>query len=360
MEKGKISAFQMGLMMYPTIVATGILFVQSAIVSIAGRDLWISPIWAAVVGFLAIIAAILLHKWYPGLTIIEYSERILGTFIGKIISFFTMFLYITSTGIMTWQYGEYVVSDFLNRTPLVVIIGSMLMACAFAIFGGIEVLGRLSNIIVPIFILLLFLIVLLLIPEMEFKRMLPLWEEGVQPSIDGAWRLQTWFAEYGLICFLLPYIADQKKVWRWGMLSLSAVTVTMVFTSLAVLLVFGDVTESINAPLMTAARYISIAEFISHLESIVMAVWILGTFLKIGVFYYVCVLGTAQWLNLKDFRPIILPMGLIIGIFAVTSFSNSTEASEHFEEAFIDTTVYGLVIPVILLLLAWIRKILKR
>jgi spore germination protein KB len=43
-EKGKITALQMGIMMYPTIIATAILIVPGITAEKAHLDLWVSPI----------------------------------------------------------------------------------------------------------------------------------------------------------------------------------------------------------------------------------------------------------------------------------------------------------------------------
>ena len=43
-----------------------------------------------------------------------------------------------------------------------------------------------------------------------------------------------------------------------------------------------------------------------------MAAWMLGGFVKVGVFYYAAVLGSAQLFGLKDYRPLVLPAGTIV------------------------------------------------
>ena len=50
---------------------------------------------------------------------------------------------------------------------------------------------------------------------------------------------------------------------------------------------------------MQVAEYINIADFFEHVESVVMAIWVVGAFIKISAFYYAAALGTAQWLNLS-------------------------------------------------------------
>ena len=43
-----------------------------------------------------------------------------------------------------------------------------------------------------------------------------------------------------------------------------------------------------------------------------MTVWMAGIFIKTSVFYYCAALGLAQVLNLKEVRPVIFPLGIIL------------------------------------------------
>jgi spore germination protein KB len=91
-EKGKMSAFQVAIILYATVLATAILIVPSLTSRIAGKDLWLSPVWASLVGFFTVYDAIQLHKLYPGETIIQYCQHMLGSFLGKVIGFVSYFL----------------------------------------------------------------------------------------------------------------------------------------------------------------------------------------------------------------------------------------------------------------------------
>src|SRR6476620_12248194 len=130
MEKGKISALQMAFMMYPTIIATAILSVPSVIAKYAKNDLWLSPILASIVGYVTVYLAYKLHQLYPKQTVIQFSEQIIGRFLGKIFGFIFLFIYIQATGHVIRGYAEFIVDSFLANTPISVIMASMLFLCA--------------------------------------------------------------------------------------------------------------------------------------------------------------------------------------------------------------------------------------
>ncbi|GAX91388.1 GerAB/ArcD/ProY family transporter [Effusibacillus lacus] len=356
-EKGKISSLQMAILMYPTILATAILLVPAITARHAERDMWLSPIWASLIGFLTVYIAYRLNRIYPKETIIEYGEHILGRISGKAIGLVFLFFYLHTSGIILREYGEFINGKFLLRTPMIVTIGSMMLVTAFAVRSGVEVLGRISQIFVPINILLLVLLNLLLFPELKTKHMLPVMEKGIMPSVMGAVTPQSWFSEFFLASFLYPFLTDREKGMKWGMISVLAVMLTMVVTNIFTLLLFGEITASLTFPVMESSRYISIADFLEHIEAVVMAIWVTGTFLKISVFYYALSLGTAQWLNLSDYRPVVLPLGFLLVVFSIWSAPNLSELSHFLGTScsfYLSSVQTG--IPVFLLLIATLRK----
>ncbi|MFF2288681.1 GerAB/ArcD/ProY family transporter [Peribacillus butanolivorans] len=357
MEKGKISSFQMAILMYPTIVATAILGVPSITAKYAQNDLWLSPIFASLIGYVTVYIADKLHKFYPDQTVIQFSEQIIGRLGGKILGFMFMFFYIQITGVMIKQYAEFVVDSFLINTPIIVIVASMVALCAFVTRGGLEGLGRAAQLFFPVFIFPLLIAIIFVFPDFEFKNIFPILGNGIMPPLKGSIVPGGWFTEFFLITFLLPFLADKKKGMKYGMLTVFAVMITLVMVNLVVLFVLGATTSTKVYPLMSVARYISFGEFFEHMESIVMAIWVVGAFIKISVCYYATALGTAQWLNLSDYRLVVWPLGILLVAFSFWSLPNTIELSRYNVGVF---PPFGLmmqtIIPLILLVIAVVRK----
>ncbi|HHW35772.1 MAG TPA: endospore germination permease [Bacillales bacterium] len=357
MEKGKISSLQMAVMLFPAIIATFIISVPSIVGQYAKNDLWISPIFASVGGFVTVYIAYELHKLYPKQTVIQFSEQIVGRFAGKIISLIFLSFYLLTTGHVVRGYSEFIVSSILIHTPISVISVTMVILCAFAVQGGIEMLGRLAQLFSPFFILPLFIVVILLSPDFDFKNIFPIFGEGIGPSLKGAVVPRGWFSEFFLIIFLLPFVTDVKKSRKYGMWTVFAVMLTLVVVNLTVLLILGPATASKQFPLMNVSRYVSVGEFFDNLESVAMAVWIIGAFVKISVFFYVTALGTAQFLNLSDYRVVIWPFTILIveisfwSIPSLAAYNSFLTVVLPYYGPFIQT-----IIPLFLLLIAIVRK----
>ncbi|WP_026572945.1 GerAB/ArcD/ProY family transporter [Bacillus sp. UNC438CL73TsuS30] len=356
-EKGRISSLQMALIMYATVVATAILYIPYITAQHAKRDLWLSPIWGSVSGFLIVYIILKLYKLYPKKTLIEYSELILGRILGKFIGFIYLFFLLHDTAIAFREYGEFIGSAFLHKTPMVIVTASIALSCAIAVHGGIEVIGRCAMIFMPIVLVLYILIYVFLIPDLNFKNLFPIMQDGWIPSLKGSLAPHAWLSQFSLLSFLLPFLTNQKSARKWGLFSVLACVVTMVFINLGNLFLFGEIITNIQFPVFEAARFISIGSFFEHIESIVIAVWVLGGFVQLSSFFYMLVLGTVQWLKLPSYKQMVLPIGILIILFSVWSIPSFQMMIQGMNTTvpFYFLTVQ-LFIPILLLCVAFIRK----
>jgi len=357
-EKGRISGLQMSLLMYANLVTTAILILPSITIKYAERDMWLSPIWGSIPGFFTVYIAYQLHKLYPTQTLIQYSQHILGRMLGKVIGFFYLFFFLYVSGNTLRQYGDFLVGAFLKHTPILLVMGVLALASALAVRAGLEVLARLSDMFVPILFLLWLIVVLLLIPELEVKNMFPIMEDGIKPSLMGSLAPSSWnMIFFHFVSSLLPFLINRDQGMKWGMFSVLALMITLVITSFATLLLFGNITANFTYPIMSASRYISYADFFENLEAIVIAIWIGGTFIKLGLYHYVLVLNTAQWLNLSDYKSLALPLGLLSTLFGFWTAPNLPELAQTFSvtSPFLNTTYY-ILIPLALLIVALLRN----
>ncbi|MDD9271217.1 endospore germination permease [Paenibacillus sp. GCM10023248] len=315
-DKGRISPLQVAILLHPTIAATAALSVPSITMRTAGIDMWMTPILAAIAGIITVYVMYRLFLKFPELTFIQYTESILGTYAGKTLSAFFLFSFLFTNGLVLREYGEFVIGSFLQETPMAVVIFGMVAVCAYVLYEGIEVLARSSQILVPAAVLIIFFMVVLLIPDLHPKEMFPIMGNGPLPLLVGSLVPASWFTQFYILTFLFPLINRKEHILTWCFISVGSVMFTLLVINLTILLLFGPLTVQFNYAFLVAVRYISIADFMEHAESLLMAIWIIGMFVKISLIYYATVLGTAQWLGLPDYKALIVPVGILIILFS--------------------------------------------
>ncbi|MFE5324654.1 GerAB/ArcD/ProY family transporter, partial [Paenibacillus sp. NPDC056579] len=238
MEQGRISSFQMALLMYPLVVATADLTVPAITFKYAQRDLWLSPVWASIAGVITVWLAVRLERFYPEETLMQYLNRILGTGLGKAVGLLFLFNYLHINGNIIRLFQELVVSNFLNFTPMFVVISGMIFVCGCAVRGGLEVIARTAQVLMPIVLLFSILVFVMLIPELSVKKLFPILEKGLGPSFKGAIVPLSWFTNLFLLPYILPYLQDREKGQKWGMISIFAIVSMLVIFNTYTLMLF--------------------------------------------------------------------------------------------------------------------------
>ncbi|WP_019419754.1 GerAB/ArcD/ProY family transporter [Paenibacillus sp. OSY-SE] len=354
MEKGRITWPQLCMLMYLAVGSTSVLIIPAITSKFAGNDLWISPIIGSSTGFLTMFLLLKLHHYYPEQTIIQYGERLLGRWIGGAANLVWLFFLWHGAGLIVREYGEFIVGSVLLRTPEFVVSICLTFVCAVAIRGGIEVLGKFSLLIAPLFAGFIFLTPVLLLPELDVRHITPVLEKGWKPVFEGAVTPLVWFMEFALIGFVIPYATGKRNKWRWTIISIVLMLVTMLVTNLTCLFLFGNLTSLFTFPIFVASRYISLGNFFEHVEAIVMVLWVMSGFVQMAVWYYALVIGTAQCFKLSDYRPLVFPIGILIIAMSFWIADSIQEMNDLFmtSEPLFSGTVQ-IVYPALLLLLAW-------
>lgn len=359
LDRGKISVLQMCLSMYLMVGATAILIIPAITAKEAKQDMWISPFWGSLSGFLAVWLAWSLYRLTPGKSIIQTGEAVLGPRLGKAAALLYILFLVHGAGLIVREYGEFIVGTILLKTPIVIVMGSIVLTAAFAVRSGIEVLGRFSLLLGPLFGLFLIGIVLLLIPRYEPTHMLPVMENGLRPSLAGAVTPLTWFMEFLFISFLFPHLRAEEthKALRAGMWAVALMLVTMVIANLSALFLFGEITGRMFFPVFNASHYISMAEFLEHLDAMVMALWVMGGFFQISMWYYVTVISVAQCFHLSDYRPIVYSVGILIIVFSLWLAPGFADLIDLFttSEPFYSATMQ-ILLPALTLIIGLIKR----
>ncbi|MDQ0194277.1 GerAB/ArcD/ProY family transporter [Paenibacillus wynnii] len=357
LDKGKISAVQMSLLLYPTVLATSFLSMPSLAAQYAQNDLWMTGILSSFFGLLTIYVATRLHDLFPKESIIQQSERVIGVLPGKIIGILFFIFYIHVTGMIVRMYTEFVSGQYLFKTPPLLIIFIIVLLSSIAVRGGIETLARCAVIFTPILMFSL-LFLLLLFPSFDVRNIFPILSHGIIPVLKASALPQSWVSELFFISFLLPHLTDPKKGRKWGFLTLGAIVLSIIYMNLITLLLLGSDTANKTYPILVVFRYISLAGIFENLESLLLAMWIVGNFIKISLFLYVASISFAQTLRLSDYRPSVFPLGILVIVFSLWDIPNFSKLGEHLRYvAPFEIPLVMVLIPVLILIIARLRGI---
>jgi len=365
LENGMINIRQLVLLFITSRIILAITYFPASKSPPANQDLWLAQLVSIPITILLAVPLMALAAKYLRQTIIQYSQTIAGKFAGKVLGLLYIWYFLHEGAIALRQFGELITAVLMPDTPLVVFLIGLTIVAAYATRNGVEVISRVNEMFFPLILGSFLLIFILVTKDMNLHKLTPVLEKGIMPVLDGGLSTAARYVELAWLAMIYPFVKDSEKANRAVLLGIVVCGLQFVLAAVMVTAIYGyPMVKNIAFPVLGVARNVSIGNFLERMESVIMVVWVPGVLVKVALFYYVFSLGSAQWLNLKDYKPLVLPAGMILAAMSVLLFANLQELEEFSKPATAIpySLVFILVIPVILLLIDIVKpqKALKQ
>ena len=243
-------------------------------------------------------------------------------------------------------------------TPIVVMISLALLTAGFAVYQGLTVIGRVAELIGILMFLLVAAIAVFLLPQADFSNLGPVLEKGWHPLLAGTVIQLKLTTQVAFLAFILDKLDTPPSALKAGIGYVITTTGVIFLTVTLIQIIFpSEYGALLTDSVLSAVRQVAIGGFITRIEAGIVAIWVAGNFIRLSLIYYLTVSLLGQVLNLKDHRPIILPIGLLTVTLSLMMFPNILQMFDFITHTL---PVYHSIIYVIffgfLLAVAVIRK----
>lgn len=356
LDKSKISTLQLSVLIIGFILGSSVILSPGKNV---GHDAWISISLGLIEGLLVAWIFTALAKQFKNKTIIEINTLIYGKFLGKGISLLFIWYLFHLGALVLNNYIRFLKVELYVATPKTVGLLLLMLVCASTVGRGIEVLARVSLILVPLAILVTFANTVLLIPHFELNNLKPILDVPVGKLLWAAHGSSSFpFAETVVFLMVLAFIDQTEKgpaAVSKGLLIAGFLLIAISVRDYAVL---GQMAAVYNYPSYLATKLIDVSDIFTRLEVMVAVNLTAMVLIKISILLYGTVLGLAQVLNLSSYRPIILPVGILMVILALTNVGNTTEMFDFANRIYpIYAVPFQIGIPLMTLVVAKLRRL---
>jgi spore germination protein KB len=326
----------------------------------AKQDAWLAILMATLIGTGLMYGYYTLNKLLPNKNLFEMMEYCLTRPIAIFFSFsyIIYFLYIACRLIRT--FAELIATAILPITPIEVIAFSIIIVMAYILYLGLEVLGRVSEIFTPYLLGFFFLLVLFLVTsgETEFHNLQPVLGDGLNPIIKVLPSVITFpFGELIVFTVILSSVTQFKKSKKIVLIAVIMAGVVLSAGAVITVTVIGAETiQLMNFPLLSAARRVSIGNFIERIDSFVVFIMMLSILIKGSVYLYGAAKGL-EYIFRIPYRYFVVPSSMIVSIFSTLIALNY---AEHQEEAKKVVLYYmhipmQLIIPTMLIVILFLK-----
>lgn len=361
METIKISVRQFTILVILFLTGSSILFIPGMVAQITKQDAWIAAILGVGVSLLLVLLYNAVGSIAPTMTLVAAIEKILGKWLGKMVTIAFLFFTLMVSSELLYSIGSFMKIQVMPETPLVAFHLLFISVIIIGVNYGLETIARSAEVIFPFFILLFVLTAFLLAHNIEIQNVQPIFETNLKSMIYGILLFVSIFSFSPIVLLMFFPVAvnnpqQGKKAFLKG--TLIAGILLIITTLLTVVVLGGKEASQLMYPTYSLAKRIEIGNFIQRLEMIVAFIWIVTLFFKLILYFFATVVGLAQLVNIKNYRPLTLPLGLLIVALSVIVHPSVIHSIEYNKGAWLSFgATFGVFLPLFLLIVAKFRKI---
>jgi spore germination protein KB len=267
------------------------------------------------------------------------------------------FLYLGAVSLR--MFTEVFVVAMLPEAPSFAISSMMLLLIVTGVLGGLEVLGRLADLVAPVMVLSVVVLAVMGSTLVRADRLLPLFEFGVGPMLRQTLTPVAVFGEAALTVMLaMPYLREPrtalKAMWVGALVNAAVVSLgaAMLITMMGPHLIDREF-----LPTLTAIRMIRLAEFLTRIEWLLAVLWMGSMYLKIGLLLWGSARSVRESVGLRRRTPVIALLGGVMLLGSRYVVTNTTQLMEHLlpERSLTVTLPVILLFPLLTMAVALLR-----
>lgn len=312
-------------------------------VTLSGRDTWLAAFISSSLGILWLVFLVMK-------TSDEKFSTIMKKPAGKIVGFVLFIFLIEAAILMIYDFMNFFRTLLLPKTPPVVFSVVLVLLCAYALSKGFETVARLSTIFISFNFVLITLGLLGSVNKIKIANILPVLENGIKPPLRGA---LFQFSNFGqmLALYSLPVNISAKDSKVKASLAVVIIYLLIAVLSTELVSLFGvEEVRRIIYKLFEIFRFVNIKNFV-RIETAFIPLWFTTFFIKVSILYYAILKTLQLTLELKTYRYLIIPTGIILVALTSLSFSSYIQYSYFYVRIYTYMSVAVMVVVPLALLL---------
>ena len=282
----KINSLEYNTLIWFLIRATFIEITAEILLDVAHQDSWISIILGLIIGILPFSLYVYLKNKFPDKNIIAINKEQLGKF-GTFLNLIIIGGIFTYALCSFWIVTNFIDSQYLYRTPTILIIIILMIPVIYAIHKDFHIFGKVSLIIFYISLIFIFIILIGLIGNINIDNLKPIFNNSPNSIFYGTFC----FVGFNILPLFMLTIIPKNKINGYSpkksFLFYFLGTLSLLNVLFLTISIFGiHLAELYNYPSFHLLKRVSVLDVIDRIESILSLEWFLALFVQIVVALY--------------------------------------------------------------------------
>jgi hypothetical protein len=320
-----------------------------------GSACWIIPIIITIIAtcYFALLAK--LYKNIGSLDLIDISEciggRVFKVIVGLLITAFLVFVVSIFMGAFTQTLK--IIS--LDKSTFKYVEMLFCVGMTISAFYGIESIARISAFLVPIIVFGFILITIGVIPDFRLYNLFPILGEGIISISKGSILMLNVFSSFTIFFLMVPFF-KKRNLKKVGYSYIIISGLLLLWSALSFILIFPyELAVDKKIPIFQLARHIEFGKYIQRIESISVLISSICAIIFLAALFNFIIYVLEKSLDLKQAKPIILPISIIV--FSLAYLSKAYNIDFLGIGIVNGILLIGMIIPLILIIIGSIKKV---
>lgn len=317
--KMKVTGMQVFWMIFIMDLGMTLIMTLTPSLQAAKQDVWISILVAGCIILLATVLVTNASLLHPEQNLIQLSQTVLGKWIGKIVVVIYLIQWYTILPIVLRQFVDVIHIMILPETPKSAVMLIMLVLIVYATYsGGIVSIARCSEVLGPIIILMIILVLIASLNNVDLKYLLPVYaDSGMMGIINGALPPASYLGHSVEYLMLASFLYQPRKGAPYAYWGVIVATFTVLIAMLMAAVTMGtNLAPKMWYPFFEMSRKISLFGFIENFDPLTIVIWVASVFIKLAIYLFITSYGTAQFLQIKNWRVMVWLIAPVVLVFA--------------------------------------------
>lgn len=314
---------------------------------------WITLIITYIIGLIPLGLFIYIGNNCGNKTLSEKNKELFKGF-GVIVNIIIFIIFLILGITLLYNISQFIGSQFLYRTPLLIIASSLMLMVTYNASKGIVIISRVGLILLALNIFLLLISATSLGEFFEIDNLKPFLKEGIDKIPKTVLLTCTNIVLPFLVLLVIPKDKlDHPEKYKMTILLAylvgACISIVVVIMTMGVLGIYLE--RIYEYPEYIFLKKVKFFGFLERVENIVASQWIIGNFIYISVIVYY--LGDMLTKEKKKRNWIIYLLGIVILTASLMVFDNNTSFDNYIMKYF-SYIIWGLL-PIYLLIVGKIK-----
>lgn len=293
---------------------------------------------------------------HTGGDLITGARRLLGNAGAWVIALLYIGIFTANAVLLLREFAENTMLTALPYAEFSIVNVWYAFWVAAFIYYGMEVIGRVSYLLLPFLVAAMLLVVILLAPFYNVYQLVPWQGNGVSLAVYHGVTMAGFNVGAVLLAVYAREFRNAKTAIQSLVYGLCGTMVMKVINVQAYIMIFGVyVGQEKVLPFFEMARLVYVNRYFQRIEALLIGLWVIVSMLAIAISLYTSVYLIARILDLPSARPIIPIMSAIVATLAMLPPDIVTVFG--YDKMVLSISLVGLyVVPVVLLAALWLKK----